>query len=154
MKNSNLAIGSLTVSLSLLNLLGCGHDTQTPSPSPVVGAWYVRVPGAPFEYQMYLFNADGTMQESNPDAGDARTSDSAGYGAWTSDGDTITAKFVEITADRRTHAFVTRGEVTFDLAVDHDHLTGSAVGRFYDARGKLVFGPVHAGMDGSRVKPR
>lgn len=49
----------------------------------IVGAGFVKVPGAPFEYQMYVFNADRTMQESNPDAGDAHASDSAGFGAWT-----------------------------------------------------------------------
>ena len=70
--------------------------------SPIVGAWFVKVPGAPFEYQMYVFNADGTMHESNPDAGDANASDSSGFGAWTDTSGRVAGKFVEVTADRTT----------------------------------------------------
>lgn len=79
------------VALFVLGSAGC-QPSQVAAPAPIVGAWYTRVPGAPFEYQMYLFDSDGTMQESNPDAGDAHTSDSTGFGAWKSNGTTITAK--------------------------------------------------------------
>ena len=38
---------------------------------------------------MYVFNADGTMQQANPDAGDPSTSDSDGKGIWVADGNRI-----------------------------------------------------------------
>ena len=151
--NWKAALALVIGSALTFGLTGCAQTPNTTARAPIGGAWYTRVAGAPFEYQMYLFNADGTMQESNPDAGDAHTSDSAGYGAWTGNGNTVTAKFVEVTADRRTRAFASRGEVSFELTVDDDHLTGTATGRFYDTRGKLIVGPVHATIDGTRVRP-
>jgi hypothetical protein len=63
------------------------HRAQTSVSNPIVGAWFVKAPGAPFEYHMFLFSADGTMQQANPDAGDANTSDSDGMGVWLTDGD-------------------------------------------------------------------
>ena len=36
---------------------------------------------------MYVFNADETMQQANPDAGDPHGSDSDGKGDWIVDGD-------------------------------------------------------------------
>ena len=120
---------------------------------PIVGAWFVKVPGAPFEYQMYVFNADGTMQESNPDAGDANASDSSGFGAWTDTSGRVVGKFVEVTADRTTRAFVSRGEISFEITVDGDAFTGTATGRFYNVNGALVRGPVHASMEGTRIRP-
>lgn len=50
-------------------------------PDPVVGTWLVEQPAAPFPLHLYVFNADHTMQQANPDAGNARTSDSDGKGA-------------------------------------------------------------------------
>lgn len=126
------------------------EDAVRPS---IVGAWFVKVPGAPFEYQMYLFSADGTMQESNPDAGDANASDSTGFGAWTVSGGRIIGKFVEVTADRTTRSFVSRGEISFEITVAGNAFTGAATGRFYDVNGTLVRGPVHASMQGSRIRP-
>lgn len=40
---------------------------------PIVGTWLVQDPNAPFPYHLYAFNADGTMQQANPDGGDPRT---------------------------------------------------------------------------------
>jgi hypothetical protein len=37
---------------------------------PIVGTWFVKTPEAPFQYQMFVFNLDGTMRQANPDAGD------------------------------------------------------------------------------------
>lgn len=133
-------------------LAGCATVRSAP-PDPIVGAWYVLVPGAPFEPQMYLFGADGTMQQANPDAGDARTSDSDGFGAWERRGSRVVAKFVEVTADRATHAFVSRGEISMELVVDGDALNGTAVGRFYDAGDRAIGEPISATMRGRRVRP-
>jgi hypothetical protein len=135
-----------------LLLSGCQRQPNAAETSPIVGAWYARVPGAPFTYQMYLFNSDGTMQESNPDAGDRHTSDSTGFGAWASDGKVVYGKFVEVTADRGSHAFVNRGDIAFRLTVDGDRLRGTETARFYDAGGKIVAGPLHATIQGTRVR--
>jgi hypothetical protein len=62
----------------------------------------VKIPEAPFQYHMFVFNSDGTMQQANPDAGDPNTSDSNGMGVWVPDGHRIKGKFVEVTADRTT----------------------------------------------------
>jgi hypothetical protein len=64
--------------LSVLCFTGCQRTPDAAKESPIVGAWYARVFGAPFTYQMYLFNSDGTMQESNPDAGDRHAFGSRG----------------------------------------------------------------------------
>src|SRR5436190_7337106 len=66
----------------------------------VVGVWFVTMPQAPFKYHMLAFHADGTMEQANPDAGDAHTSDSDGMGVWEMRGGKVIGKFVEITADR------------------------------------------------------
>lgn len=145
-------VAILTVAVAYFS--GCQRPSNAAETSPIVGAWYARVPGAPFTYQMYLFNSDGTMQESNPDAGDRRTSDSTGFGAWRSDGKVVSGKFVEVTADRGSHAFVNRGEIAFRLTVDGDRLRGTETAHFYDAGGKLVTGPLHAPIEGTRVRPQ
>jgi hypothetical protein len=75
-------------------------------PAAIVGTWIVKDNAAPFPYHMYVFNADGTMQQANPDAGHEKTSDSDGKGVWRSDGKHVRGKWVEITADRETHKFV------------------------------------------------
>ncbi|HEX2241988.1 MAG TPA: hypothetical protein VHK27_01780, partial [Gammaproteobacteria bacterium] len=49
---------------------------------PIVGAWFVEAPDAPFAYHMFLFSADGTMHQANPDAGNSVTSDGDGKGIW------------------------------------------------------------------------
>jgi hypothetical protein len=119
----------------------------------IAGVWFVKFPEAPFPYHMMTFNADGTLQQANPDAGDPRTSDSDGMGIWMNDGSKIKGKFVEITADRTTHAFVARGEIAFEIKVgkDGNTLAGTAVANFYDESGKVVQGPINATMTGQRV---
>jgi hypothetical protein len=87
---------------------------------------------------MYVFNADGTMQQANPDAGDPNTSDSDGKGIWVADGSRIRGKWMEITADRTTHKFASRGELPFDIQVTGDTFAGTLSARFYDPVGKLL----------------
>ena len=146
------AFAAAAVVVCLFELMACEQVSPRVS-NPIVGAWFVNVPGAPFQYHMFIFGADGTMQQANPDAGDANTSDSDGMGVWTKKGDRITGKFVEVTADRATHAFVSRGEISFDLKVDGDAFTGTASARFYDLHGALIRGPLPAALEGQRVHP-
>lgn len=116
-----------------------------------VGVWFATFPDAPFKYHMIVFNSDGTMQQANPDAGDAHTSDSDGMGVWTREGNTVKGKFVEITADRTTRAFVSRGEISFEITVNGDSFSGNAVGKFYDLDEKMVVGPIQTAFKGTRV---
>ena len=122
------------------------HRTNSP-----VGVWVATFPDAPFKYHMIVFNSDGTMQQANPDAGDPHTSDSDGMGIWSGEGNTIKGKFVEITADRATRAFVSRGEISFQITVSGNTFSGTASGNFYDLDNKVVVGPVHTAFNGTRV---
>jgi hypothetical protein len=130
---------SLILLLAAAPILGCRESTihSTP-PNAIVGTWFVEDAGAPFHQHMYVFNADGTMQQANPDAGDPTTSDSDGKGIWIADGSRIRGKWMEITADRTTHKFVSRGQLPFDLQVTGDTFSGTLSARFYDPRGKLL----------------
>jgi hypothetical protein len=137
--------------LALTVLLGCESPA---TPHPVVGVWVVRHQGAPFPYHMYVFNADGTMQQANPHAGNPRTSDSDGKGIWIAAGDTVKGKFVEILADRTTHGFLGRGEITYNVIVRGDSIVGTASARFFDGAGAPSDGPIRVEMLGSRVTLR
>jgi hypothetical protein len=119
--------------------------------NPVVGVWIVNDATAPFPCHMYVFNGDGTMQQANPDAGDARTSDSDGKGIWVARGDRILGKWVEITADRGTHKFAGRLDLSFDLKVDGDRLTGIRSAQPFDADGKPTGEPSQGSFTGTRV---
>jgi hypothetical protein len=122
-------------------------------PPAIVGVWLVKAPEAPFQYHMFAFHADGTMQQANPDAGDPNTSDSNGMGAWLPDGDRIKGKFVEVTADRATRQFVSRGEIAFSIKVTGNALSGTANATFYDVEGHRLRGPLAATLEGRRVVP-
>jgi hypothetical protein len=121
--------------------------------SPIVGTWVVKAPEAPFPFHMFMFHSDGTVQQANPDAGDPNTSDSNAMGVWLPDGDRIKGKLVEITADRTSGRFVSRGEISFSLKVDGNAFSGTASATFYDADGRRVKGPLSATMEGQRVLP-
>jgi hypothetical protein len=131
-----------------LGLAACGDHS-----SPVVGTWFVRTPEAPFPYHMFVFHSDGTMQQANPDAGDANTSDSNGMGVWVVEGDGIKGKFVEITADRNTRQFVSRGEISFSIKVNGDAFSGTARANFYDIGGRRLREPIAVTLEGQRVAP-
>ena len=113
----------------------------------------MKASDAPFQYHLFVFNADGTMQQANPDAGDANTSDSDGKGIWKNDSNKVKGKFVEITADRVTHNFASSGEISFEIAVGSDKNTfaGTANGFFYDVNGKLLKGPLSTPLEGTRL---
>ena len=107
-------IGALAgLALGALPLAGCARHGVHHAVQPVVGAWVVRDAGAPFPYHMYVFNADGTTQQANPDAGDPHTSDSDGKGLWVADGEGVRGKWVEVVADRTTREYAGRTEVSY-----------------------------------------
>ena len=118
---------------------------------PVVGTWLVEQPAAPFPLHLYVFNADHTMQQANPDAGDPRTSDSDGKGAWRRRGRQVSGKWVEIMADRTTHKLTGRGEFSYQIDISGDRMTGTGTFYAYDAAGNVVAGPISAPFTGSRV---
>ena len=106
-----------------LMLSGCHRiSADKAASSQIVGTWIVKAPEAPFQYHMFVFHSDGTMEQSNPDAGDPNTSDSNGMGVWVLDGDRIRGKFVEVTADRTTRQFASRGEISFSIKIKGKHL--------------------------------
>jgi hypothetical protein len=125
--------------------------TSRPVPS-VVGAWFVSAPDAPFPRHVFVFHADGTMEQSNPDAGDVATSDSAGFGQWSSPrSGEVTGRFGEVKATRDSGAYVGSGVVSFTLTVRGDRFTGSASAEFFDAAGRHVAGPLVTSLSGERV---
>ncbi|MGA9342788.1 MAG: hypothetical protein WBV61_10745 [Rhodanobacteraceae bacterium] len=145
----------MSVAISLFALTGCSTLPATDGVAQrIVGAWFVNMPEAPFQYHMLIFNADGTMVQSNPDAGDPHTSDSNGMGAWVAEGNHVAGKFMEVTADRITRKFASRGEIAFEINVRGDAIKGAGTARFYDVNGVLNGGPVAFTLSGVRVKPR
>jgi hypothetical protein len=99
---------------------------------------------------MYVFNADGTMQQANPDSGDAHGSDSDGKGIWVANGNRVRGKWVEVMADRDTHQFTGRGEYSFDLSVAGDRLSGSGTMQLFDPNNAAV-GAIPTTFTGQRV---
>jgi hypothetical protein len=145
---------ALGVAVLCLGSPACEQVSGAKNDSPaVVGVWYVKAPEAPFQYHMFTFHADGTMLQANPDAGDSNTSDSNGMGVWVPDGDRIKGKFVEVTADRATRQFASRGEISFLIKVTGNAFSGTANANFYDAEGRRLRGPLAATLDGQRVVP-
>jgi len=90
---------------------------------------------------------------SNPDAGDPRTSDSNLMGVWRADGPDVKGRLVEVAADRATHQFASRTEISFSLRVTGDTFGGTAEARTFDAAGRPSGGQVHATFAGERVLP-
>jgi|SRR5450631_4888988 len=110
MNKSGATFALILSAVSTLGLLGCTHDNT--DRNPIVGAWFVKDPVAPFPYHIYVFNADAKMQQANPDAGDPHSSDSDGKGVWVTDGDRIKGKWVEVIADCASHKFTGRAEIS------------------------------------------
>jgi hypothetical protein len=153
MKKSGRRVAATLASVAF-GVVGCGGwPSGNNLPNPVVGAWLVKDPNAPFPYHMYVFNGDGTMQQANPDAGDPHGSDSDGKGIWVADGKRIKGKWVEVIADRATHQFAGRLEISYDITVKGDSYSGSESVRMYDAAGNVTASPdTPAQFQGSRVK--
>ena len=158
MKYSHRGVLTQCIGATAILCLGLAACDRVPTdrhdaPS-IVGTWMVKVPDAPFPMHMFIFHSDGTVIQSNPDAGDPNTSDSNAMGAWVADHDEIRGKIVEVTADRTTRAFATRGEISFVLKVAGDALSGTASAVFYDAGGQKLRGPLQSAMEGQRVLPQ
>jgi hypothetical protein len=153
MKRSLLFLMLVLAAVSILESTGCSSITgANNSINPIVGAWLVKDLGAPFPYHMYVFNADGTMQQANPDAGDPHTSDSDGKGVWVADGTKIKGKWMEVTADRATHKYSGRTEITYDIKVNGDNFIGTLSARAYDINDTLSEGPTRpTTLEGKRV---
>lgn len=98
---------------------------------------------------MYVFSADGTVHQANSDAGNPRTSD--GKGIWTLRVGKIVGKWVELSADRATHKYTGRGELSFELVLAGDRLTGHSSFVGFDANGKPAYGPMSVPFDGTRI---
>ena len=126
---------------------------QDRSPPPIVGAWLVRIPEAPFPQHLFVFHADGTVVQSNPDAGDPRSSDSNLMGAWRAAPGGVAGKLVEVTAERATHQLAGRLELSFELSVRGDEFTGTASAMAFDAAGEPRGEPVRATLNGRRILP-
>lgn len=145
--------GILLLAGLVAGLYGCSTAPDSGGrPAAIVGAWLVRDPNAPFPYHMYVFNGDHTMQQANPDAGDAHASDSDGKGIWAVDGSQFNGKWVEVTADRATHAYAGRLEISYRITVSGDTFTGTETVRAYDGGGHSVAAPpTPAAIEGRRV---
>jgi hypothetical protein len=95
------------------------------------------------------------MQQANPDAGNARSSDSDGKGIWAQRGDRIEAKWVELSADRATHQYTGRLELTMQIVVQGDSLTATESAALFDAAGVPVPAPeTPKPLSGTRVSLR
>ena len=151
MQNRVAVLGLFVVCLSSA---GCHQASSRRSDlSPIVGTWVVKVPEAPFPLHMFVFHSDGTVEQSNPDAGDPITSDSNAMGIWVADDEGIKGKLVEITADRTTRQFASRGEISFSLKLSGNAFSGTASAVFYDADGRRLRGLLSATLEGHRVLP-
>jgi hypothetical protein len=152
MNKSGTSLALILSAVFTLGLLGCTHDNTDRKVNPIVGTWFVKDPDAPFPYHMYVFNADGTMQQANPDAGDPHSSDSDGKGVWVTDGDRIKGKWVEVIADRASHKFIGRAEISYDIKVNVDNFAGTDTASSYDPNGTLTEGPSSpTPLEGKRV---
>jgi hypothetical protein len=139
--------------ISAMLCLGLSGCSRSPASPPIVGAWLVKIPAAPFPYHLFVFHSDGTVVQSNPDAGDSRNSDNNLIGAWTSAGGQITAKLVETTADRTNHEFVSRTELAMLLQVQSNRLVGNAAASVFDVSGNPDGPPRPFTLDGDRILP-
>ncbi|WP_254205390.1 hypothetical protein [Nocardia alni] len=119
----------------------------------IVGVWEVHAEGAPFEYHVMTFHADGTMLQSNPDHGNRTTSDSNGMGAWHADGPQVSGAFLEFTVDRKNPDAIHKGIVRFELTMRDNEFTGSATAMFYEPTGTPTRGPLTSHLTGTRFNP-
>jgi hypothetical protein len=152
MKKSVETFTLILAVVSMLGFFGCTHGNADRKANPIVGTWFVKDSGAPFPYHMYVFNSDGTMQQANPDAGDPHSSDSDGKGVWVAQRDRIKGKWVEVIADRPSHKFTGRVEISYDVKVNTDTFAGTITATSYDAAGTLTEGPTSpTPLEGKRV---
>lgn len=120
-------------------------------PHPIIGAWRVKIAGAPFPYHMFAFHSDGTMQQSNPPAGNTQTSDTAGMGVWAERDGVVKARFEEYRLGFSDQT-VTLGVIDFTITVHGDSLTGNCQFNIYRIQdGSRLKGPLTDTLEGQRV---
>lgn len=141
----------LPAAMALVAATASAKAENAARPAGIIGTWVVKAVDAPFTHHMFVFNADGTMQQANPDFGNPDNSDSDGKGIWAEKDGRVIGKFVEVTADRKTHKFVSRGEISYEIDLAGDAFTGTAAARFYDANDRLLRGPLPTPLEGKRV---
>jgi hypothetical protein len=95
---------SICLGVTMLGMAACKGSAPKEQPPAIVGTWIVSIPDAPFPIHLFVFHGDGTVVQSNPEAGDPNTSDSNLMGVWVRNGDAFQGRIVEITADRATQA--------------------------------------------------
>lgn len=118
----------------------------------LVGAWYFQAP-APFAPHLATFHEDGTMVVMFPDAAEADRSASMGAGAWKRiHANRFKGTFYEINATRATNKFESNLVVTFEVTVNGNTFTGTAVARYLDAVGNLLDGPFEGPLTGTRIE--
>ena len=144
---------SLCLCAALICITACRTSPPQEHVPSIVGTWIVSIPDAPFPIHMFVFHGDGTVVQSNPEAGDPKTSDSNLMGVWVRDGEAFKGRLVEITADRDTHEFVSRGDITFRVSVTGNALHGNATAVFHDADWHEIGIPIQVTLDGKRVLP-
>jgi hypothetical protein len=111
----------------------------------------VHATGAPCPDHMFAFHSDGTMQQSNPPAGNVATSDSVGLGLWEDHDGRVLARFQEYRVDTGAGT-VSLGVIGLDVCVDGDTLTSSSTFVAYEPGGdELVERPVAGTIVGVRV---
>ena len=135
---------------AILCLSGCSRSAALPA---IVGTWLVQMPAAPYPYHLFTFHADGTVIQSNPDAGDPRHSDSNLMGAWTTVDGHVTAKLVETAADRTTHKFISRTELAMSIQVQTNSLHGTGTASVFDVTGNPDGAPHPFIFNGDRIMP-
>jgi len=133
-------------------VLGVKGASASNAGKDVVGVWYIKAVGAPFQPHIATFDDNNTMMIDNPEAGDTHTSDSMGMGPWEeTDHNVISGKFEEINANRSDGTFNSNLIVTYTITVTGDTFTGPAEATYYDADGNVLQGPFPATLNGTRV---
>jgi len=108
-------------------------------PNSVVGAWQVDAIGAPYVPHLFTYNADGTMNTTNPtnvqesaSRPHGGTNDSLGMGPWepvNGQPNTFIGTFYELNANADDHTPTDTLSVTYKIVVDGDHFTGNALAK-------------------------
>jgi hypothetical protein len=119
----------------------------------LVGVWRVKAEGAPTPYHIFAFHADGTVQQSNPAAGNAQTSDTSLMGVWKPSANGFSIHLEEFRQDYKT-GNITRGTLDCMVFVKKRTFAGSCTFNVFGPEdSKLIEGPFAAKLKGWRVLP-
>ena len=149
MRIDHTVAARILLTVATICLPGCSREPEQPA---IVGAWYVNIPAAPYPYHLFIFHADGTVIQSNPDSGNAHYSDSNLVGAWSSQKDRFKAKLIETSADRDSHRYVGRTELILSIEVEGNSLRGTGTASSFQV-GRPNGTPLPFDLSGSRIQP-